>query len=251
MLKSYFCLFVWGLLLSCVAEARSIPPLTGPIVEEVQVLRADTRIRLERALKALEQRPGPQINVLVVKSLEGEDINEFSIHVVDQWKLGKKGDDRGVLFVISIQDRKMRIEVGRGLEGDLTDAYSKRIIDEGVRPLFQKGNFTEGILVGVFQIVRRVAPDFNFKSYFESNLPENSDGDVLNSVQVNVLIMIIFVLFLIFLIFSGGGGRHFGGGGPYYGGGFGGGGGGFGGGSGGGWSGGGGGFSGGGASGGW
>ena len=238
------------LCLSSLVLARGIPPLTGPVVEETALLPSEIRERLEAALRALEQKTGNQVGVLILKSLEGDDLNEFSIRVVDQWKLGKKGQDRGALLLISVQDRRMRIEVGRGLEGELTDADSKRILDESLKPLFRQGDFSGGILVGVYQIIRKIAPEFDFRSYFNEGLPGPQTLE-LTPLQANVVFFLI-VIVLIILLLLGRGGRFFGGSGPYSGGWGGGGwsgGGGFG--NGGGWSGSGGGFSGGGASGDW
>src|SRR4051812_34241494 len=114
-------IFFIFLILSFKVMALEVPTLTGPIVDNAQVLGPEARVAMEEALLNLNQNEGVQFQVLIIKALEDESIEGYSIKVVDQWKIGKKGDDRGALFLIAIDDHKMRIEVGRGLEGTLTD----------------------------------------------------------------------------------------------------------------------------------
>ncbi len=238
-------MIVFWLLLQFSVFAREVPSLTGSVVQEVEVLKHSTEVKLNRALHALNDQTQIQINVLAIESLEGDDLNEFSIRVVDQWKLGKLKEDKGILVLLALKEHKVRIEVGRGLEGDLPDARAKRIIDENMLPLFRQNHYAEGIITGVYTIVHTVAPDFDFASYFERQGVVVEDAPH----SISLIMIIVLVVFLMF-VFRGGGFFPRGGfGGGFGGGGFGGG---FGGGSGGGgWSGGGGGFSGGGASGDW
>jgi uncharacterized protein len=132
---------------------RAVPFLSGRVVDEAAMLPADARQRLEEKLAAFEQRTGDQVAVLTVDSLEGDPIEDFSLRVTETWKLGQKGKDNGVLLLIARQDRKMRIDVGYGLEPALTDQESGRIIDNVVRPDFQKGDFAGGIEHGVDAIL--------------------------------------------------------------------------------------------------
>ncbi len=247
---SFFLLFV-----AAVAWAEfQVPPLTGPVVDDAGILDSSTRAALERGLYGLREKGGSQINVLTVKSLEEMPIEQAGIKVFDTWKLGGTKTDNGALLLVAPNERRVRIEVGQGLEGSLTDADSKRIIEEAILPLFRSGDFNSGVLVGVYQIVRKTDPDFDLKPYLENQIRRPARGNRGGGLPGWLVILII----LAFFIFrgGGGGGRRFRRSGIYYGGwggGFGGGfgsGGGFGGG-GGGWSGGGGSGSGGGASGGW
>lgn len=237
------------------AQSRAkVPPLTSPVMDQVGLLVPETRAALEKTLRELQKFSGTQLTVLAVPDTQDLSIEEFSIAVVDSWKLGAARTDRGLLFLISSTTRKLRIEVGQGLEGELTDLDSKRIIDDVVVPLFRKGDFNEGILLGVYSIVQKTDPEFSFENHLQQGdlkalrLQPEGGRERASSGQIVLIIIFVFIFLVLKLLsFLGGGG---GGGGPYYGGGgFGGGG--FGGRSGGGWSGGGGGFSGGGASGGW
>lgn len=230
-----------------------MPALTGPVVDTAGILDRPTQIAIASALQALQEQGGSQITVLTVPSLGELSIEQASIQVVDAWRLGGRKTDNGVLLMIAPNERKMRIEVGRGLEGVLTDADSRRIIAESIRPLFQTGDYNSGTLVGVYQITRKTDPEIDLTPYFEGKLrrlpTESSEG--LSPLGV------FLILFILFLLLSRNQGRRrlhrgtWGGpwGGPPMGGGWGGGS--WGGGSGGGWSGGGGGFAGGGASGDW
>lgn len=228
---------------STLADEFVIPPLTGPVVDEAGVLNSSTKSALDTALRALEASGGSQINVLTLSSLHGLPIEQASIKIVDNWKLGRSKSDMGALLLIAPNDRKLRIEVGQGLEGVLTDADSKRIIDQSIVPLIRGGDFNSAVLVGVFQITRKTDPNFDLSPYLEGKIRRQPRGNGGGSPLRTWMVIIISILFFLFL----GRGRR--GGGIFYGGG------GFGGGSGGssggGWSGGGGGFSGGGASGDW
>jgi len=132
---------------------KAVPFLSGRVVDEAAMLPAETKQRMEEKLAAFEQRTGIQVAVLTVDSLEGEPIEDYSIRVAETWKLGQKGKDNGVLLLVAKQDRKMRIEVGYGLEPTLTDLESSRIIDNVIRPYFQKGDFGAGIEHGVDAIL--------------------------------------------------------------------------------------------------
>ena len=145
-------LFLFFLLPSLTA-ARDVPYLSGRVVDEANMIPSDIRQRIEQKLAAFEQRTGIQMAVLTVESLEGDPIEDFSIRVAETWKLGQKGKDNGVIFIIAEQDRRMRIEVGRGLEPVLTDAESGRILNNIVRPAFRNGDFAGGIESGLDAIL--------------------------------------------------------------------------------------------------
>src|SRR3989441_4669083 len=131
------------------AAALDVPPLTGRIVDNAHLLPADVAASLWIELAGHEARTGNQVALLTLPSLEGEPLEEFSHLVATTWKLGQKGTDNGVLVLIVPGERKVRIEVGYGLEGTLTDAKSSRIIREEMVPRFRDGNFPEGIAAGV------------------------------------------------------------------------------------------------------
>lgn len=139
--------------LSTAAAALEVPYLSGRIVDDAGMIPADARERIEQKLAAFEQRTGIQVAVLTVETLQGDAIEEFSVRVADTWKLGQQGKNNGVIFVISEQDRLLRIEVGYGLEPVLTDAESGRILSNVVRPAFRSGDFGGGIEQGVDAIL--------------------------------------------------------------------------------------------------
>lgn len=237
------------LILFCLAlpaEAEfKVPPLTGPVVDQAELLSPTMRRRLEEFVRRLYESGGTQLQILTVSDLGGLAIEQASIQVTDQWKLGGVKDDNGVLLMVAKTERKVRIEVGQGREGDLPDVVASRIIREVITPRFREGSFDRGVIEGVVAIVQRTDPEF---------LKSNHDGEATASerrgkISGRALELILSLLFFTFLILPPLFGRRRFGRGPFFPGGFGGGG--FGSGGAGGWSGGGGGFSGGGASGDW
>ena len=138
--------------LSAAAGEVAVPALSAHVTDLTGTLTAEQRSTLEARLQALETQKGSQIAVLLVPTTQPETIEEYSIRVVDQWKLGRKKVDDGVLLLIAKTDRKLRIEVGYGLEGALPDAIAKRIIAEDISPHLKQGDFYGGIVAGVTRI---------------------------------------------------------------------------------------------------
>lgn len=138
------------------AEEVLVPQMKARVTDLTQTLTTSQQQALEHILANLEQTKGSQVVVLIINTTKPETIEQFSIKVVEKWRLGRKKVDDGVLFLIAKQDKKMRIEVGYGLEGALTDAMSKRIIEQLVAPRFRKGEFYQGIKAGVLAIVKKV-----------------------------------------------------------------------------------------------
>ncbi|MGZ3789203.1 MAG: TPM domain-containing protein [Bacteriovorax sp.] len=221
--------------------ALDVPTLSGPVVDQARFLSEGGNAAISSALMNLKNETGVQFQVLIISKLKDESLEGYSIKVVDEWKLGKKGDDRAALFLIVSDDHKMRIEVGRGLEGSITDLKSRRILEE-VKALFKEGENDNGVALGLSLMARTAGVDLKF----DKNVVRPRHARSINSSFI-ILVLFALILFLQYVFPNGGrGGR-----GPYIGGGGFGGFGGGGGSSGGGWSGGGGGFSGGGASGDW
>jgi uncharacterized protein len=231
--------------------ALGVPALTGPVVDEAGVLSGADLRRLEglaRAAHEVEGRRGVQLQYLLVRGLDGDSLEDFSIRVAEAWKLGDATRDNGVLIVVAVADRKVRIEVGNGIEGGLTDAQSARIIRTAIGPAFRAGRYGDGLYQGGVEVLQTLGA-----------LPQGVQAAPARAGKVGsrfggLLMAALVVLFIIiraaFGLGFGGHRRGFRGGG-WGGGGFGGGGLGGGGGGGGSWGGGGGGFSGGGASGSW
>jgi uncharacterized protein len=131
----------------------AVPPLTGRVVDQTGTLSTSDINSLQQVLQGLELRKGSQVAVLIVPTTAPETIEQYAIRVAEAWKIGRKKIDDGALVVVAKNDRKLRIEVGYGLEGALTDATSKRIIDEVITPRFRNGDFAGGISAGVNRII--------------------------------------------------------------------------------------------------
>ena len=136
------------------AAQLAVPPLTGRVVDQATTLTSEQKATLEQTLQAFEARKGSQLAVLIVPTTAPETIEQYALRVAEQWKLGRKKVDDGAVLVVAQNDRALRIEVGYGLEGALTDATSKRIISEIIVPRFKAGDFHGGITAGVDQIIR-------------------------------------------------------------------------------------------------
>ncbi|HVE48006.1 MAG TPA: TPM domain-containing protein [Casimicrobiaceae bacterium] len=134
-------------------EAADVPYLTGRIVDNAEILSEATRTKLAADMKAHEDRTTNQIAVLTVKSLEGDSVEDFATRVFESWTLGRKGRDNGVLVIVAPNDRRMRIEVGYGLEGTLTDAIAARIIRDRMTPRFKANDFNGGVSDGAAAII--------------------------------------------------------------------------------------------------
>jgi uncharacterized protein len=136
---------------------RPVPALTARVTDLTQTLSASERQALEAKLADWEARTTNQLVVLIVPTTAPEPIEEYSLRVAEAWKIGQKDKDNGALFLIAKDDKRMRIEVGYGLEGVLTDVTSRRIIGETVAPYFKQGKFAEGINAGVDRIIEVVS----------------------------------------------------------------------------------------------
>lgn len=132
----------------------AVPPLTGRVVDLTMTLSSSDIETLEQKLKAFEDRKGSQVAVLIVPTTAPETIEQYSLRVVEQWKLGRRKADDGVLLIVAKNDRRLRVEVGYALEGALNDATSKRIIDEIIAPKFRSGDFVGGITDGVDRLLK-------------------------------------------------------------------------------------------------
>src|SRR6201985_587609 len=129
------------------------PPLSGRVVDQTGTLSSGDIDALTQKLKDFEARKGSQVAVLIVPTTQPEEIEQYSIRVAEAWKIGRKKIDDGAILLVAKNDRKLRIEVGYGLEGALTDGTSKRIIAEIITPKFRSGDFAGGISDGVDRII--------------------------------------------------------------------------------------------------
>jgi len=147
-------------LLTSFLNALDVPALKSRVNDYANMISSDTENYLENKLMEFENSDSTQIAVLTINSLEGDALEDFSIRVVDKWKLGQKGKDNGVLLLVSKNDRAIRIEVGYGLEGVITDLLAGRIIDYVIAPSFKSGNFDQGFIDGVDALIQASKGEF-------------------------------------------------------------------------------------------
>lgn len=154
----FFCLYL--LFLPGLGRALEVPPLRGYINDYADMISSGAEAKLEEELKAFEQSDSTQVVILTVPSLQGDPIEDFGIRVVEAWKIGQKNKDNGIILIAAKEDRKIRIEVGRGLEGRLTDLLAGRIIDLVITPRFKRGDFDGGFQAGAAALIDAVRGEF-------------------------------------------------------------------------------------------
>ncbi len=173
---------------------KAVPDLWGMHVhDEANVLTHTTIEQLEFQLKAYEDSTSNQIAILIIPSLDGDVLEEYSLRVAEKWKLGQKDKDNGVLLLVAISDRKMRIEVGQGLEGVLTDALSNRIIRNEMAPDFRRGDYELGVLAGVNGIIKAIGGE-----YTVSDSDGNNMGDELTGSELILMGLFIYGILGLF-----------------------------------------------------
>ncbi|VVN98113.1 TPM domain-containing protein [Pseudomonas fluorescens] len=248
-LKVGLVLLLWVFALTAQAELK-FPQLTGRVVDNAGMIEPSVREQLTQQLNAHEKATGEQLVVVTLPDLQGTDIADFGYQLGRHWGIGQKDKNNGALLIVARDERRLRIEVGYGLEERLTDAQSSVIINQVITPAFKAGNFSKGISDGVaaMLVVLGGNPLDEPSTVYESRGDQQSDfvsrHPGLLVFLVMLFILAIFVGQMLGILPSGGGGGRGSSGGGFGGGGFGGGGGG-------GFSGGGGSFGGGGSSGGW
>jgi uncharacterized protein len=169
----------------------AVPQLTGRVVDRTGTLSSGDIAQLTQTLADLERRKGSQIAVLIVPTTDGEAIEQFSLRVAEAWKIGRKKIDDGALLVVAKNDRRLRIEIGYGLEGVLTDVTSRRITDEIITPKFKSGDFAGGISAGVNRMIDLI----NGEKLPEPSPPHWDKGQQFNPEDFNP-----FWLFLAFVV---------------------------------------------------
>jgi uncharacterized protein len=181
------------------AFALDFPPLTGRVVDQANIMTAQSRSDLETTLKELEDKSSIQLVVATVKSLQGSDVETYANDLFRFWKLGEAKKNNGVLLLIAPAEHKVRIEVGYGLEGTLTDALSSVIISSAIIPRFKAGDFSAGIERGVDGIVSVLSGD---TADWQPKVQVRSDdaSSVINDLLVPLFPMLIF--FLIWYLMS-------------------------------------------------
>ncbi|MBP6421840.1 conserved membrane hypothetical protein [Candidatus Propionivibrio aalborgensis] len=187
-LAGLFLLFVAGWVAA--QTLQPIPALSSRVTDLTATLSADQRSRLEEKLAAFERQKGAQVAVLIVPTVKPETIPEYALRVVESWKLGRKGVDDGVLLLIAKEDRKLRIEVGYGLEGALNDATAKRIISETISPRFKQGDFYGGIESGLETMLKVIGGESLPEPEQQRDAKNSDDG-------LDTLLLVGFVLVFV------------------------------------------------------
>jgi uncharacterized protein len=175
------------------AHAFDVPPLTGRVVDLARVLPPAVLEQLSADLQAHEAKTSNQVAVLIIPSLEGEPLFDVSHRVASAWELGHKGTDNGVLLLVAIKDRKIRLEVGYGLEGVLTDARSAQIIRNEIVPRLRAGDVPGGITAGVQAILKTIEGTYTAP---ERSSASSATGDVLGNTVIAVILGVIIGLLL-------------------------------------------------------
>lgn len=179
------------------AGALEVPALVARVNDRAGLLEPEARARLERKLQAYEQRTGQQFVLLIVPSLEGDPIEDFSIRVAERWQVGRKGKDDGLLLLIAAAERQVRVEVGYGLEGEITDALSSRVIRNVISPAFRRGDFAGGIDQALDVLMRAASGE-------AVDVPEAEPGGEGESKGSLWPFLIMFILFMLLSSLNGG-----------------------------------------------
>lgn len=161
MKKCPFLAVFFFLFLPFTAHGLDVPRLEGYVNDYAGMIGPSVKPKIEERLRTFEQSDSTQIVILTIPSLEGETIEEFGIKVAEKWKIGQQGKDNGAILIVSKQERKIRIEVGYGLEGRLTDLTAGRIIDLVIKPRFKQGDFDGGLIAGVSSLIDATRGEFS------------------------------------------------------------------------------------------
>lgn len=185
-----FSFFFFLFVLSFTAQAKDVPYLSGRVVDLANMISENTENEMIQLLQNLEQKNGSQVAILTVESLDGEVLEQYSLKVAQTWGLGQKSKDNGLLFFVAKNDRKMRIEVGYGLESIVTDAMAAKILNNVVRPNFKKGDFSKGFLQATKILVDLIGGDSS--SY--QKISEKNNASIPGGIPFFAIIIFIFVI---------------------------------------------------------
>lgn len=211
--KTAFFALIFSVFAACFSFPADfpIPRLSGRVVDKADVIDGRTQDKIEDFLKSVEDSSGIQIAVLTVPSVP-VSIEEYAFEVFNQWKLGEAKKDNGVLLVVAVNDRTLKIETGYGLEGTLTDTKCGIIIREAITPRFKDGDYAEGIFDGVRFIAGYASGDREIVDRVDSADNEDDEGFP----PLPLILWLLFIAFIIIMNIKGGGGRSGRGGPPVF-----------------------------------
>jgi uncharacterized protein len=202
---------VWFLLFAVPVWAQTFPALTGRVVDAANILPPDREAALTAKLAALQQQTTRQFVIATIPDLEGNDIADYGYRLGDHWKIGQKGENNGIILLIAPSERKVRVEVGPGLEGIVPDVLSSRIIRGAILPQFKAGDYPAGIEAGADQIIAliKLPPGEVAKQARQASNAKQSGPD-LGAILFWIFIFLFFILPMIRGMFGGRRGRRFG-----------------------------------------
>lgn len=198
--RAMFLLLPIAMFISTILFAADVPYLTGKITDNAQIITSEVNRSLSDSLQAHEKRTGNQIAVLTIATLDGESIEDYAVRVFESWKLGQKGRDNGVLIVVAPNDRRMRIEVGYGLEGTLTDAMAGRIVQNVMTPKFKNGDFDGGIADGARAVIELLEGGKLQESGAKTGLTEKSEFFEMEGPELSIQERILLGAFIFGII---------------------------------------------------
>lgn len=223
-MKKSFLIFCGFLLLGFanLAVSADFPRPAGWVADYAGVIEPQAYQKMTGVIQELEKKTGAEIAVVTVKKLENETIDSFSVQLFKKWGIGKKGKDNGVLLIAAIEDRKVKIEVGYGLEGILPDGLCGEILDTYIIPAFKKGAFGEGLMMGTLALASVIAKDANVELTGEMiavrQAVKRSPRSMILKLLLFIILIPIFIRHPFLLLLFLGAGRGGGGGGGFSGG---------------------------------
>ncbi|WP_312784046.1 TPM domain-containing protein [Brevundimonas sp.] len=200
-------LFLWLAALPAFAAEINFPALTGRVVDDAQLLTPEQEQALTGKLTMLEQQTGDQLVVVTLPSLQDQEIEDFGYQLGRHWGIGQKENDGGALLIVAPNERKVRIEVGYGLEGVLTDAYSSLIIRKDILPAFRNGDYAAGIIAGADAIIAQLTAD-PAEAQARAAEAKSAASEREKPILPALIIFLIFFFLFISLIMAAAGGKR-------------------------------------------
>lgn len=194
-IQSFIIFSIFTVLMNIGCAQTNIPPLTGGVMDHASLLSSTEKQNIHNKIMKLETETGSQIAVLIIPTLNNENIVNYGVRVMEKWQLGRKGVDDGVLLIVALNDRKMRLEIGYGLEGAIPDITAQSILNQYLIPYFKQGNYSQGITNTVDVIIAKInnepLPTLNEKPL---NTPKSTDADLFLLVLLSLIIIPINLL---------------------------------------------------------